>query len=158
MDETLQPEVPELQPTPEPELLLTPEAQYYLNEGAGWARFLGIMGFIGSAFILIMAIFAGSVFSILGRMSPTPMPAGVGAFIGIGYGCFALLYFFPSMYLYQFANQAKQGILFKHTPNITTAVAKLKSFFKFWGVLTVIMIALMVLSFVFSIMIGLRSH
>jgi hypothetical protein len=137
---------------PDPrDLVLTPEAQYYLNEGAGWAKFLGIAGFIGCGFILILAFFISTIFSMAGRMSPNPNPAlqsGMGAFVGVIYGLMALLYFFPSLYVYQFGVNAKKGILIRDSADITLGISKLKSFLKFWGVLMIISLAFGVLGII----------
>lgn len=131
------------------DLVLTPEAQYYLTEGAGWAKFLGILGFIGCGFILILAFFIGAIFNMAAKVSPNPsaFPAGMGILFGIIYGLMALLYFFPSLYIYQFGTKAKQGVLIQETADITLAISKLKSFLKFWGVLTIICFAFGILCF-----------
>jgi Family of unknown function (DUF5362) len=136
--------------TPDPrDLALTPEAQYYLNEGAGWAKMLGIMGFIGCGFIIIIAFSLGAIFNMASRFSPNPtaFPAGLGVLMGIVYALLALLYFFPSLYIYQFGTNAKKGILSRESADITLAVTKLKSFLKFWGILTIIGIAFSILGF-----------
>jgi len=131
------------------DLVLTPEAQYYLNEGAGWAKFLGIMGFIGCGFILIIAFSLGAIFNMAAKFSPNPagFPAGAGVALGFFYALLALLYFFPSLYIYKFGISAKRGVLMRESADITASVAKLKSFLKFWGVMMIIGMAFGVLGF-----------
>jgi len=135
---------------PDPrDLVLTPEAQYYLNEGAGWAKFLGIAGFIGCGFILLLAFSISTILNMAGRVSPNPaLQSGMGAFVGIIYGLMALLYFFPSLYVYQFGVNAKKGILIRDSADITLGIGKLKSFLKFWGVLMIISLAFCVLGII----------
>lgn len=139
--------IEETTPAPEHGMVLTQEALYYLNEGAGWAKFLGILGFVACGIILIAAIFAGSIFNTIGRMSPNPtaMPAFAGVFISIIYVLMAILYFFPALYLYQFADNMQQAIKLTDNTQIAIAANKLKSYFKFWGIFTIICLALMVL-------------
>lgn len=134
-------------PEPVQGMLLTQEAQYYLNEGAGWARFLGIVGFIFCGFIIIIAFSIGSILAYVAKFSPqpTPMPATVGTIVGVVYGLIALLYFFPALYLFQFGAKAKKGVLYQDVADITSAITKLKSFLKFFGIITIIMLAFMVL-------------
>ncbi|WCT14110.1 DUF5362 family protein [Mucilaginibacter jinjuensis] len=131
------------------DLVLTPEAQYYLNDGAGWAKFLGIMGFIGCGFILIIALSMGAILGMTARLSPNPagIPSGLGGVFGFIYALLALLYFFPSLYIYKFGTGAKKGILMRESADITVAISKLKSFLKFWGVLMIIGLAFSVLGF-----------
>ena len=50
---------------PQIELFVTDEAKGYINETRKWAKFLAILGFIGSGLIAIMAVFAGSMFSAI---------------------------------------------------------------------------------------------
>ena len=131
-------------------ILLTHEAQYYLNEGAGWAKFLGIIGFIFCAFIVILALSIGSIFAYIAQFSPRPtlMPAAAGTIFGVIYGLMALLYFFPAFYLFKFGVKAKKGVLYHDIADVTAAVSNLKSFLKFFGIITIIMLAFMVLGFI----------
>jgi hypothetical protein len=135
---------------PDPrDLVLTLEAQYYLNEGAGWAKFLGIAGFIGCGFILLLAFSISTILNMAGRVSPNPaLQSGMSAFVGIIYGLMSLLYFFPSLYVYQFGVNAKKGILIRGSADITLGISKLKSFLKFWGVLMIISLAFGVLGII----------
>lgn len=146
--------------TPDPrDLILTPEAQYYLTEGAGWAKFLGIMGFIGCGIIFILAFAVGAIINFATSMSPgaMPLPPGMGVVIGIVYGLMALLYFFPSLYIYQFGINAKKAILMRGPAEVAISLKKLKSFLKFWGVMMIISIAFGVLCFI-GIMSGIGTH
>ena len=72
---------------PQIELFVTDEAKGYINETRKWAKFLAILGFIGSGLIAIMAVFAGSMFSTIW--------GGASFMISILYLLMALLYFFP---------------------------------------------------------------
>ncbi|QQL50771.1 DUF5362 family protein [Mucilaginibacter ginkgonis] len=131
-------------------IILTTEAQFYLENAGKWARFLGIMGFIGSALILIGAIFAGSFFEAMMRMSPTmPQngPAVGGTTITVIYGLMALLYFFPALYLYRFGAAAGRGVVYSSQQEVTDAIKNLKSFMKFVGVLVIIGLVIGIISF-----------
>jgi hypothetical protein len=134
-------------PQPEKGMVLSEEALYYLQTGAKWAKFLAIMGFIGCAFVVLMGLFAGSLFSRVGGAMQGYGGAaqGMGAFMSVFYIAFALLYFFPSLYLYQFANFAQKAIMFSNSQDITLAMGKLKSFFKFVGILIIVIISLYLL-------------
>jgi hypothetical protein len=148
------------QPIAEPGIILTLEAQSYLRESGKWASFLGILGFIYCAFILIFAFFAGSIFSKAAEVSPNSMSlllAGMGGFITFFYILIDVVYFFFSLYLYQFGDKIKRGIMFTDTAHVTAGLGKLKSFFKLWGILTIIMLCLMVLAIIGFIVIGIGA-
>jgi len=136
-------------PLPEPEksMVLSEEALYYLKTAAKWAKFLAILGFVGCAFVVLMGLFVGSLFSNIGGAitGSAGLAQGMSAFMSVFYIAFALLYFFPSLYLYQFAQFAQKAIMFSNSQDITLAIDKLKSFFKFLGILVIVIISLYVL-------------
>jgi hypothetical protein len=145
-------------PTPEPALLLTPEAQYYLQQSGKWANFLSIVGFIMCALFLIMALFIGALFSVLASFSPiySQIPAGVGGVLSAVFILCDVLYFFFPFYLYQFASKIKKGLVLTSADEITNGLSKLKSFFKLCGILTIIMLCIYALELVviFGVIIG----
>jgi Ca2+/Na+ antiporter len=146
-------------PIPQPELILNFEAQSYLREAGKWANFLAIIGFIICGIILIIAFFAGSMFTIMSKMMPNGnnIPAGVGGFVTVFYILFDVLYFFFAYYLYQFADKIKKGIVFTDNAHVTAAFNKLKSFFKLWGIVTIVVLCLYALIFIISIIAGLGA-
>lgn len=147
MEENFTETMPSL-PEPEKGMILSEEALFYLQTGAKWAKFLAIMGFIGCGFVVLMGLFAGSLFSTFGGLMPG-YPAGavrgIGALASVFYLAFALLYFFPSLYLYQFSKFVQKAIMFSNSLEITSALGKLKSFFKFIGILIIVILSLYVL-------------
>ena len=131
---------------PESHLILTEQAQYYLNKAGQWAYFLGIMGFVGTAFIAIMALFVGTIFSTMATMNPLMAPAaGAGGAITVIYLLVALVSFFFALYLYQFGDRIKKGVMFQSQEEINLALGKLKSFFKLWGIVAIIYLSFIVL-------------
>lgn len=137
-------------PLPEPEkgMHLSEEALYYLQTAAKWAKFLAIIGFVGCVFLISIGLFAGSIFSKISTVSAYPagpMSQSFGAFMGFFYVAFALLYFFPSLYLYQFSTYAKKAVLFSNSNDVTLSISKLKSFFKFIGIMMIVIISLYLL-------------
>ena len=140
--ETTQPQYDNSAPN---SLVLLEDAQYYLQKAGQWARFLGIIGFIGAAFLLIAAFFVGAIFSTLSAYQATPYPAGMGGIMGFFYVLIAVFYFFFSLYLYQFGNKIKAGIAYSDPIQVSNALSKLKSFFKMLGITTIVIIALYIL-------------
>jgi uncharacterized membrane protein len=143
------------------ELQFTQQAQGFVRETAKWATFLSIMGFIFIGFMVLGALgmFAmGSTMSSMGAGSPMgAMGMLGGATMGIMFLLFALLYFFPVLYLYKFASNAKEALNSNNTERLTVAFENLKSHYKFVGILTVIGLAFYVLIFIFSIVAGVAA-
>lgn len=128
-----------------PALTLNEDAKYYLHQSGKWASFLGIMGFIATGFLVLGALFIGTIFSMVAKFQSSPYPAGLGGLMSFVYMLIAAFYFFFSLYLYQFGNRIKDGILFHNELQISAALEKLKSFFKLWGVTTIVIISLYIL-------------
>jgi hypothetical protein len=136
----------------EPQLILTQEAQYYLQKAGQWANFIGIIGFIVTGLIVLGALFVGTMFSMMASLNPlVAYPTWIGTAMTIFYLFFAVFNFFFSLYIYQFGDRAKKGILHNNVQEITIAFGKLKSFFKLWGIATIVIIALYILAFIFAI-------
>jgi hypothetical protein len=136
-------------PFPQPEIVLTKEGQYYLTTAAKWASFLGILGFVFCGLFFIFSLSVGAIFSQMAKFMPynpaMTMMAGMGGGVIVFYLLIDLLYFFFALYIYQFATKIKAGINFNDSALVTKGLEKLKSFFKLWGIVTIVIIALYVL-------------
>src|SRR6478736_5133478 len=81
----------------------------YLTEAAKWAKFLSIVGFIFCALIIIFGLFASTYmsnyFDQIESGSSQDIKAVSGTFLKIFYFLIALVYFFPCLYLFNFASK-----------------------------------------------------
>jgi hypothetical protein len=149
------------QPACRPGIELTLEAQGYLVEAGKWAYFLSIIGFIICGLFLLAAIFAGSLFTRVAQMQPenttAALMAGAGGFVTFFYILIDVIYFFFSLYLYQFGSKIKQGIKFSDSDYVSRALGKLKSFFKLWGIITIVVVTIYVLIFFIVIVVGIGA-
>lgn len=141
-----------VQPIGQPQLNLTQQAQGFLQQAGKWAIFLGIVGFIFTGLIAIGALSVGTILTFLARTNPLmQLPAGMGIVLTIVYLLIALLFFFYSLYLYQFGTRIKKGMYLNSEEETTLAFSKLKSFFKLWGIITIIIILFYVLIFIITV-------
>jgi hypothetical protein len=128
----------------------------YLNETARWARFLSIIGFIYCGLMILCGIFIGTIMSIMspsmGGESAAMNAMGTG-FVGVVIVIVSLLLFFPAYYLFNFSTKIKRALHNNDQPVLTDALKNLKSFFKFYGILLIVLISFYVLVFVVA-MIG----
>lgn len=137
-------------------IILTEEAQYFLHQSGKWARFLGILGFIGTGFLLLFGLFFSAITSIMpSYKAAAGMPGVLSGFMGFFYIIIAVFYFFVSRYLYQFGDRIKSGIEFSNTEQVTDALGKLKSFFKMVGITSIVMLSLYALIIVGAIIAGI---
>lgn len=132
--------------TPEPlkGLFLTETAQYYLQQTAKWAKFLSIMGFIGSGIMVLLGLFFGTFMTAMSRFQPNSnaISSVMGGFMGFFYILIGAFYFFLSFYLYQFADRVKIGVQFQDSLQIEGGFGRLKSLFKITGIITIVCLVL----------------
>jgi hypothetical protein len=135
------------------DLQVSAQAQSYLTESARWGKFLAIIGFILCG---IMAVVAFFVPAFLSRLPPyNSMPgsyaSGMQAAMTIVYLLLALLLFFPFFYLYKFSVKMQSAIKMVSQQNFDESLMNLKSMFKFYGILTIILLSFYALIFVIAI-------
>ncbi|WP_417592914.1 DUF5362 family protein [Owenweeksia hongkongensis] len=129
-----------------PRILELDYVREMLNTTANWAKFLAILGFIGVGFMVL----AGLGVAAIGTSLPTentsgPLAALTGGMLGLFYLAMATFYFFPSLYLFQYANKLKVAVMSQDETQLILALDKNKRFFKYVGIMTVVGIALYIL-------------
>ena len=132
----------------------------YLKETAKWGKFLSIVGFVVTGLIVLIALFAGSMFTKLGELSTqrqSALPAGFSVIITVIYLAFAVLYFFPCFYLFKFSNKAKLAIEVNEQGALNEAFGNLKSCFKFIGIMTIVVLAVYAIALLVMVMAGIGS-
>lgn len=142
------------QPSGEPKLIIDDAIKSLLVEIAKWGKFISIVGFVFCGIIGLVAlviIFAGSTF--FSKMGPMgAVGGGFTGFLGAVYLAFGLLYYFPSKYLYDFSAYIKQAILIDDQESLSYAFSRMKSLFRFWGIMLIVVLSIYALMIVFGIM------
>lgn len=136
-----------------PQLIVDETAKNHLKDAAGWAKFLGIAGFV----FMGLMIFAG--FAIGSAVMQTPgvnnaLAAIGGIGFGLAYTLIAAIYFYPVFALYKFAVLCKEAVYSNDNHTFGRAMYYLKNMFKYIGVLTIIILALYALVIILIIMVG----
>jgi hypothetical protein len=126
------------------ELTISTQNKNHLQEAAKWAYFLAIVGFVGLGLMVV----GGLVVMMVGTTV-----AGVGEMgaAGIIYLIMAVLYFFPTYYLFIFAQKIKSACASGSQSDMDTGLENLKSLFKFLGIMTIVVISLYLLMFLVGI-------
>ena len=127
-------------------LNIDPNARLHLSEGAKWGKFLAIVGFVMCGLIALAGIFFGSIISTLSGRSngfgnDSAYAAGVGVGAAIVYVGIAVLYFFPSLFLYRYADKMKKALATNDQDTINSSFQNLKIMFRYVGILTIIVLA-----------------
>ncbi len=124
-------------------IIVTTQAEKFLNTAKKWARFLSIIGFIGVAFMFVTGIFMalGGTSAATGAYGETtgyvPMLTGM---MGSIYLVSSLLYFFPVLYLFKFANSVDKALVNHSGVYLEDSFRHLKNNFQFVGIIIVMTI------------------
>lgn len=125
----------------------------YLLEIAKWSKFFGILGYIFSALLLLiglgLALLGGSMTNAFAQLGFS------GAAIGFFYILIALLYFYPSYKMVQFARLMPMGIHQQQQAIVTAAFGEMKALYRYFGILTIIVLSLYVVAFIIGLFVAM---
>lgn len=144
--------------SPGDNLTISTSSMAYLREIGKWAKFFAILGFIGIGFMVLGGLFFGT---FMGRLGGGAMGAGmVGmapGIMGAIYVIFAVIMVVPMIYLNKFANYISVAINSNDNHSLEMAFEKFKSYYKYIGIFTIVILGIYALIFVFAIFAGLAS-
>jgi hypothetical protein len=121
-----------------------------LGRTAPWAYLLAIMGFLSVALMIVVGIGAGVV-GLATNHAET-------AILMVIYPLSALIYFFPSLYMLQYAKRSRKFAQDGQSlAELEFALEAQRKFFKFAGIATVVAVVLGVLMFVGVVLFSLLA-
>jgi len=126
----------------------------HLAEAAKWAKFLAIVGFVMCGLIIVLSFFIGALFSTsMSRYGDSAaFGSGFGIIMTIVYLSFGVLYFFPCLFLFRFANNMIVALNSNEQITLNRSFQNLKIMFRYVGILTIIVLALYIIAFIFGIL------
>jgi hypothetical protein len=115
---------------------LTTDSLHSLDSIWRWASFFSILGFLLIAFLILVGIVMGFVFSIFddGQTSAA-LKYGIMAF----YFLFGGICFYPILLLFRFSSWTKKALRNKSSLDFSVALKNLKNHFKYIGIMTIVM-------------------
>ena len=120
------------------------QAKISFLEMARWTKFLAILGFIALGIMIIAGIVLGLVISsspmIASQLGPLAGIGGIG--IMLVYVLLAGIMFYPTYALLKYAGGMKTALNSNNKQKFNEAVAHLKNFFKFYGIMMIIFLGL----------------
>ncbi|MCL2192091.1 MAG: DUF5362 family protein [Treponema sp.] len=129
---------------------LTDTMLAYLNGASPWLRFIGVLGIVYSAIIVI-----GGLFFFLPVMEElwdgmlgfgfSELILGIGIWWGVFYAAIGLCIFLPSLFAYRFGGKIRSYSRTGEARDLELAFKNNKSLWKFFGILCIIGIALSIL-------------
>lgn len=124
----------------------------HLRSTKPWVRFISITTFLLAGLMLL-----GGLLMFILPVGPGMERLGLGPLVGVIYILLAGLYIAPAYFLHQFASSI--GNLMKGDGDVAmeAALASQKSFWRFVGISTLVIICIYALIFVFAILFGILS-
>ena len=122
-----------------------------LRQTKPWVRLLAVLGFIGIAFMLLASV---SMLA-LGSFTGSGLPAGVGIAMMVGYILMAGIQLPAAIFLNRYASRIGALVNSCAPEDLEAAVSAQKSFWRYVGILTLIMLCLYVLVILVMIVAGI---
>ncbi len=113
----------------------TPTVIELLSQTRPWVLFLSILGFISSGLLAVGGLLGGLAMVAMGGR-------GAEAVILIVYPLMGVIYFFPSLYLFRFAQAIRDLRDGRDVVHLENALSAQKSFWRFIGILAALVITL----------------
>ena len=130
------------------DLLINSISQDNLNSAARWGRFLSIVGFVFCGLMLIGGVLIQTIMPSFGSYS---YGNPIIKYLGTVYIILAIILFFPCLYLLKFSNKMLEAIRTSNQESMDNAFANLKSMFKFYGIVTIVILCFYALAFLVGI-------
>jgi hypothetical protein len=131
---------------------VTPLMIEYLQATKPWVRFMSVITFILAGLMILLGLFM-----ILMPIAPGMQGFGIGPVIGIAYILMAGLYVAPAVFLYQFASAIGDLMLGGRDVAMEAALGSQKSFWRFVGILSLVLICIYALLIVIAMSIGMMG-
>ncbi len=119
--------------------------QSYLSSIAKWNKFLAVTGILMSV-LCIAGIIIGSGFIVAQTGAPDAYKSAEAFGIIIFYSIFFALYLIPCFFRLSFSNKMLRAITNNDQQLLNESLGHLKTYSKYWGVLTIVMLGLSVLT------------
>lgn len=117
-----------------------------LRKTRPWVLLISVLGFIGAALSAISSIFSflGSGMMSANNLEAIGYPASLMVGIGLMYLLVAAIAFMVSLYLLRYANAIKRAVAGLNVSEMEAALEAQASFWKLFGILTLIYIVLII--------------
>jgi hypothetical protein len=138
---------------PAPGGMVSEQSIEMLRQTRPWVMLIGVLCFIGSAFMLLggLAVIAMGALASAGAKSAAPMA------LGLVYIPLSGLYIYPGLKLTKYGSVIGRLLQSRASADLDAALEQQKSFWKFAGISTIVMIILYILFFIGMMAVGVGT-
>lgn len=140
-----------------PEAKITSQMISSLRSTRPWTKFLAILGFIGAGLFVVIGLLLMFVKNVFPPANNAPT-----FIMGFLYIIFSSFYFFPSFYLFKYSSSVHRFLTTSRENEMESALSYQKSFWRFLGIMTLVMLVIGLLGIVAAaaipMFIKMRAH
>lgn len=125
-------------------LVITEAGKKDLLTTAKWSKFYAVLSFIGVAICVLMGILLLVSGHFMAQIQPD-LSAAMLAPLALVYIILGGILVMPALYLLQFSQKAEQAIAESNTEMMEQALNRMKSYWKFMGIFTIVMLVVSLL-------------
>ena len=148
---------PETQIVPETKqnsgIELTVTMLQYLNDASPWLRFIGILGYIGAACMVLGGILVPLFIILAGSYIDEQLP-GMFGLVYLLYIPFGVLAFFPAHFTFMFGQKIRNYKFTNSIEDLEQALKNNKSLWKFQGILYIVALSTIPVMIIVAIIVG----
>ena len=131
----------------EKDLQLLEVAKEHVLSTAKWMKFLAILGCISAFFMLLCGIWVMAFPGVM-RLGYYPLESVITMVLGIFYLIMAGIYIYPILCLLRASKAAQMAVATNSNEQFVEFLSNNKSFWKFCGILTIVMLVLSVIALI----------
>ncbi len=132
--------------------VITSAMMEYLKQTKPWVRFISILMFIGTGFLLLAGLIFMLGASVMSSRFGSTFGGVPAAVVGLVYVVLGALYIIPAVFLFRYAAGIQKALTVDLMSGVEEALRSQKSFWRFVGILMVIMLILWVVVLAFIIL------
>lgn len=135
---------------------VSPSTIAILSATKPWVRFMSVLMWIGVVLMLLVAAGMGVISSLgVAKSMPSNAFGGVQLIVlAVIYGIFAFIYIFPALKLWKYANRIVSLGATRSVADLDAALNEQRSFWKFIGVMMIILLCLYVVAIIGVVAVG----
>ena len=125
-------------------LVITEAGKKDVLTTAKWSKFYAVLSFIGVAICVLMGILLLVSGHFMAQIQPD-LSAAMFSPLGLVYIILGGILVMPALYLLQFSQKTEQAIAESNTEMMEQALNRMKSYWKFMGIFTIVMLVVSLL-------------
>lgn len=127
-----------------------------------WVRFMSVLFFIGGIFMMGIGLIMGVAGGVGGMSLPEGQAAAPFGAIGIVviagiYGLMGLLYLYPAVKMWKYGTKIGDLVNSRSVADLEAALNEQRIVWKFWGVMTIVVIGLMIVGSIVAAVVGIAA-